>query len=212
MKKFLLLYIVLAAALLSCYDTLNDVRGEINSIWLMFLADTGQNQCYDTAGAVIACSDFGDYPRQDGQWTDKPRGRSYTGPTEYAGDYTTRDNVAGLVWISCARGQTGSDCSAGAASTATWTDANNYCASLDYAGRTNWRLPTNQELQATADYRYADPTIDSEMFPNTPTTYGFHSSTPYYAGAPFYWMFSYDIGRLSNTSTSQYTRCVSDGP
>jgi hypothetical protein len=72
--------------------------------------------------------------------------RSYSGPTAHAvftTDYTTTDNVTGLVWKTCNEGKTGAAC-AGVATTYTWYDSINACSGLNaanagsgYAGRTD---------------------------------------------------------------------------
>lgn len=67
------------------------------------IADTGQTTCYNTAGTVIACGDA-TWPSQDADFANTPNARSFTGPTASGSDYTTKDNVTGLVWKSCSEG------------------------------------------------------------------------------------------------------------
>ena len=82
------------------------------------------------------------------------------------GNETITDNYTGLTWMQCSVGQTwdGSTCS-GTATTHPWDQANALTA--DYAGYSDWRLPTLQELQSIVDYTTYDPAIDVTSFPGT---------------------------------------------
>ena len=63
-------------------------------------------------------------------------------------------------------------------STYTWNDAVSYCNGLSYAGYSDWRLPTPQELLTIVDNSKQYPAIDETYFPNTPAYLGyFWSST-----------------------------------
>lgn len=60
------------------------------------ISDTGQTSCYTNAGAITPCTGTG----QDGEFSNIPNVRSFTGPTQhsvYTTDYTTLDNLRGLV-------------------------------------------------------------------------------------------------------------------
>jgi hypothetical protein len=49
-----------------------------------------------------------------------------------------------------------------------WSAALAYCENLDYAGRTDWRLPNVLELDSLIDYSRHGPAIDPVVFPGTP--------------------------------------------
>ena len=83
------------------------------------------------------------------------------------GNETITDNYTGLTWMQCSVGQTwdGSTCS-GTATTHPWDQANALTA--DYAGYSDWRLPTLQELQSIVDTR---PMTQRLMSPHSPGRY-----------------------------------------
>lgn len=86
------------------------------------------------------------------------------------GDGTVTKNGTGLVWQKCSRGLSGSGCNTGKATAHTWKDAISYCEDLSLAGRTDWRLPSINELQsivADACPWRTRPAIDSGYFPKT---------------------------------------------
>ncbi|WP_338033061.1 DUF1566 domain-containing protein [Leptospira alstonii] len=151
------------------------------------ITDTGQTQCWDTAGTVVACAGT----NQDGEFNDIPVARSFSTPTQhcrYPNDYTTLDQVHGLTWRTCAQGLSGADCSAGTIVPITWNDADagvaGSCAELNtlndgrgYAGKTDWRIPTIRELSSLINGSGAIPYIDAAAFPNTNSLITYISNT-----------------------------------
>jgi hypothetical protein len=184
------------------------------------IADTGQTTCYN-GSASTACGDTL-WPHQDADYANTPNARSFTKAADGTyGDYTTKDNVTGLVWKTCSEGQSGATCATGSASSAIWNNAINSCATLNtansnagYAGRTNWRLPTRAELASLVDYgTSASAKIDAMGFPATGSSYWSASanlSTPGSARTVYF-----VNGQRTNTSwgTGGYIfRCVSSEP
>jgi hypothetical protein len=88
---------------------------------------------------------------------------------------TVSDQLTGLMWQRCARGQTwsGSACG-GLASTYSWDQAS--ALKENFASYSDWRLPTIDELESLVDYEISNPTLQATLFPGTPTT-DFWSST-----------------------------------
>jgi hypothetical protein len=197
------------------------------------IADTGQTLCFNES-TTIPCKDSS-FPNQDGDFLDIPRSRSFTGPTQhpiFTDDYTTTDRTTGLVWKTCNQGQTtginidckGSNASAPYGATVfNWFNAINACAVLNtanagagFAGRKNWRTPTQSELESLIDYSRWNSAIDAVFFPASdgiewwsatssmawPSAYYAGSVTPYWGTAV--------MDRAKNETKS--VRCVSSDP
>ncbi|TGN00514.1 DUF1566 domain-containing protein [Leptospira yasudae] len=125
---------------------------------------TGQTSCWDGAGTAISCSGTG----QDGELQNGSTS-SLTGPTNVTGtDYTTTDNLSGLIWKSCEEGQTGSTCT-GAPSSLSWAASLTACTSLNspgYGNRTDWRLASLREYATMLNYSGSSPATYTSFFPN----------------------------------------------
>jgi hypothetical protein len=127
------------------------------------------------------------------------------------GDGTVKDNATGLIWQKCSKGQTGLDCSGGAATTSNWATAITDCSGLSLASKT-WRLPHVNELKTIVDSTKAtSPAIDTTAFSATVVYYW--SSTTYAPTTTNAWAVSFLDGYVNfNLKTNlNYVRCVS-GP
>jgi len=155
------------------------------------LPDTGQTNCYDSSGSVVACTGTG----QDGAYPVNPM--SYTDN----GNGTVTDNVTGLMWQKQDDG-----------TTRQWSDAGNYCTNLSLGGYSDWRMPTQKELMTVTDYSIPGPgpTINASYFPNTQGSYYWSSTTDAYdAGSA--WDVYFGSGSVYSYSQSyppNYVRCV----
>ena len=154
------------------------------------IADTGQTLCSsgtdgnESMGECTTATVTG----QDGNYTNIPQARNFVGPiahSTYSSDYTTEDNVGGIIWRTCTQGQeyNGTSCT-GLVTGLNWEDGIVSCEELNsvnggsgYAGTNNWRLPTIHELITLVDYGKSDPTIDSEHFPDTTSSWYWTSDT-----------------------------------
>jgi Protein of unknown function (DUF1566) len=136
-----------------------------------------------------------------------PTSTSYTDN----GDGTVTDNVTALVWQ-----QTVSTAFFPWGNSSTVGTAQNYCANLQLAGHTDWRLPSQIELLSIVDQGLPEgtgaPLINTTLFP-TPlfgSTY-FWSSTPA-AGSPGSgWGVAFNSGNPLNGMSpglSCQVRCV----
>ena len=83
------------------------------------------------------------------------------------GDGTVTHKPTGLVWKRCSEGQTwtGTTCS-GEPGKFTALQARGLTA--NYAGKSDWRLPTTEELMSLTDYTKSGPAINTFIFPGTP--------------------------------------------
>ena len=114
--------------------------------------------------------------------------------TDYVdqGDGTVTHTPTHLMWQRCALGQTwtGSTCS-GTASTVTW-DAAKLLTSA-FAGRTDWRLPTEEELLSLVDYGGYYPAINTTLFPNM-SSENFWSASAYAYDSYGAWVVFFNSG------------------
>jgi len=123
------------------------------------------------------------------------------------------DRVTGLMWqrelaSSCA-GCTGTVQRYG--DTCTQPEAKAYCAGLELAGKSDWRLPTAIELASIVDESQQKPAIDRTAFPNTPNEWHWSSSS--FVGASVSaWEINFETGLLDaiqdNAISFDRARCV----
>ncbi|MEM7183011.1 MAG: Ig-like domain-containing protein [Spirochaetota bacterium] len=104
------------------------------------------------------------------------------------------------------------------ASTATAWKACNDANSIPFAGRTNWRVPTRDELRSIIDYSQSEPAIDQTYFPNTISAHGgwdgestYWSSTSSSSTAAWYQGLKVGSVGVASKLRDYYVRCVS-GP
>jgi hypothetical protein len=177
------------------------------------LPDTGQTVCYDNV-QEIPCPQPGEpFYGQDAQYQ-----RAQPAFLDN-GDGTVTDLNTGLSWQQ-GDNQNGSP--------RTWTQASDYCATLDPTGQLGWRLPTRMELLSLVNYAIPipGPTVDVGYFPDCLSDYYWSSSTiTHYwdLGVPYdAWnvTFYYGCSRLANRvynwtwgtqADNEYVRCVRGG-
>jgi len=94
----------------------------------------------------------------------------------------------------------------------TWTEAIDYCQSLDFGTHTDWRLPNFNELYYIADRSKSNPAID-DTFQNVVSDNYWSSSTIVSDTSPA-WVVGFNYGndnhRFTKT-TELFVRCVRDG-
>lgn len=110
------------------------------------------------------------------------------------------DNVTGLIW------QRTID-----VGSFTWDGAKNYCDALTWAGQGDWRLPTEVELGSIIDETKSGVSIDIDVFPNTPMTGAFWSSSPYIGSSGNAWAVAGPFWQAFATSSMYRVRCVRSG-
>ena len=109
-------------------------------------------------------------------------------------DGTIRDDDTKLVWMRCSVGQTwnGSGCSGNPASHS-WQSALNTAYDYEFADKSDWRLPDIKELSSLIEQQCYNPSINENMFPDTPAEQ-YWTSSPYASSARYGWNVSFYLG------------------
>ncbi|MBP5406730.1 DUF1566 domain-containing protein [bacterium] len=186
-------------------DVANQEIQETNSAEVLC---TGQSKCFDKYDEIECPAPSEPFFGQDTQYAEKGYcvKRSFT-TTE---DLVT-DNITGLVWQRNLP-ETYSGCSGSSGTLCAPSEAVSYCNNLNYAGYSDWRLPTPAELGTIVDYGKTNPSIDSEIFPNTPGR-PFWTSDVYLYDTDKNWALDFLQGKIDGNKTTGslsylYVRCV----
>jgi hypothetical protein len=92
----------------------------------------------------------------------------------------------------------------------TWSEAINYCDSLNLGGNSDWRLPNINELNTLVDIKNFNPAIQSDFVANINSSKIYWSSTSSKHDLANAWVVNFLFGEsLFTSKTSSYgTRCV----
>ncbi|MCI5148766.1 MAG: DUF1566 domain-containing protein [Candidatus Electrothrix sp. MAN1_4] len=116
------------------------------------------------------------------------------------GDGTVTDTKTGLMWKRCSEGLSGDTCEHGKVEKYRWYDAMQRFKNVAYAGYTDWRLPTIDELKTLVYCRKRKdkegnckdgseaPKIKQQAFPNNPIWF-FWSGSPYAGSSVNAWWY-----------------------
>ncbi len=148
---------------------------------------------------------------------------------------TVKDTKTGLIWKRCSEGQSGADCSQGEAKKYTWQQAMDHAKQVRFAGHSDWRLPTLDELHSLVYCsngvrkpswydddcdnfwnmkEYQSPTINQIIFPHTESSFYWSasSSVPFPNTDAGFVYFSYGgTGKSSFKSDNHLVRLVRGG-
>jgi len=105
----------------------------------------------------------------------KPIPDTISSPYADNGDGTVTDTRTGLIWQRCAVGQMWNGISC-VGKTSVHKQKQALALRVYFAGRSDWRLPTIDELKSIIEQNEAEPAINMAAFPNTPSSF-FWSST-----------------------------------
>lgn len=127
------------------------------------------------------------------------------------GDGTVTDSRTGLMWMRASVGQEwdGQRCR-GVARRLVLGEA--IAIRSYFAGYNNWRLPTVEELKGLILHPRKSPTIDVDVFPDTPENY-FWTSSPDIADQRYVWRVGFDVGNINGNlpDVLSCVRLVRDG-
>ena len=112
-------------------------------------------------------------------------------------DGTAIHNVTGLTWMRCSLGQNwdGKGCG-GTATAYTWEAALQAAAKQSFAGQSDWRLPSRNELETILEESCHSPAINEKVFPATPPAY-YWTSSPYTGLANGAWSVDFGYGSVN---------------
>jgi hypothetical protein len=90
----------------------------------------------------------------------------------------------------------------------THAEASQYCADLEYGGFSDWRLPTLHELFTITDHGWSSPSVDPNLFPNTPNGNTW-TATPVAVSPGQYWTVSFYAAMTGAAlaDTPAFVRC-----
>ncbi|TXT40238.1 MAG: branched-chain amino acid ABC transporter2C amino acid-binding protein [Comamonadaceae bacterium] len=128
------------------------------------------------------------------------------------GDGTVTHTATGLMWKRCIETSAwdGTSCSSpgatGGAPYMSW-DAAKVMTST-FAGKSDWRLATQDELLTIVDYTRSSPALNTTVFPNTPPFSYVYSSTPKAGTTSTGWGVYFERGDVYPTSGGFHVRLV----
>ena len=183
------------------------------------LPDTGNGNprlCYNDS-ASQPCNDGNTgWPRQDADAVGDAAACSLSfTPLTIGSDSVVLDNCTNLMWTKCPYGASGSDCSVNEWGTmTTWKAALQTCATLNYGGYTDWRLPNVKELLSLLDFTYDSnlgvALINAIAFPNSTPGNVWSATTPFAVpgraySVDFWWGAAVTSSKADD---NEYVRCV----
>ncbi len=162
---------------------------------------TGQTKCYNASFSMTCpSSSSADFFGQDAYYASlgKCTPQSFTVQT-LSNQKVVVDNNTGLMWQQTIPTEQ-----------YTWDNADSYCGSLTYAGYSDWRMPTPQELLTIVDNSKYEPAIDTTYFPDTTPRGYFWSSSSQSDSTNYAWGVDFFFGSVSgnNKANDKYVRCV----
>jgi hypothetical protein len=173
---------------------------------------TGQDKCFNNKKQMDSCpaSPSADFYGQDAQYANSDYCLSNSFST--TNDLVT-DNITGLVWQRKLPTE-GCPKSEGGAIICTKQEAIDYCSNLNYAGHSDWRLPTPEEYATIKNFGEGSAIAGSDYFPLPSTTSTiFWTTSSSLASSGKSWAVDFQTGETTEqddtkASSAFYVRCV----
>ncbi|MGK5090930.1 DUF1566 domain-containing protein [Deltaproteobacteria bacterium TL4] len=171
-----------------------NTRGEMARGVNVIIFDNGRHGYYipDTGQTISYTSTLGedhDYLLNEPSYTDNDDG-------------TITDNITGLIW------QKEDD-----NTKRTWSEAQDYCNSLNLASFSDWQLPSKKTLMRIVNYRTYNSSINEAYFSKTKSSDYYWTASNYIAFSNTAWVIDFGSGVVysSHMSLNNYVRCVRNG-
>jgi len=118
---------------------------------------------------------------------------------------TVTHTPTGLMWKQCNEGLSGPACAISTVSPQDWPTALTTARNSTFAGYTDWRLPTKQELESLVDSTCFSPAINDTVFPATVADWTW-TSTTFFGDPAFAWVVGFNDGNslAGNKSGNRY--------
>lgn len=165
-----LAFLVVTAGAFALLQTKNHIPSDFRDA----IADNMKSKDFDTALPILD-KDNVEFP------VPKPERAVIVEVKEETGHYVvqnpvgsslvTADNRTGLMWIT-------NPVDAGIGDIYGWREALHICRRLEYAGHTDWRMPSSNELLSLYVRKSSPPNIDTRYFQNISSGY-YWTVTPY---------------------------------
>ncbi len=134
------------------------------------------------------------YPKTSDKFTKCVRGQESYAENDYSltdDDTAVTDAATGLVWTRAYSNDTTefpqvASIGLGDGSMQ-WSDALAFCEDLDYAGKTDWKLPDIKELQSIVAYAQGEPAIDTNFFELAAIDLPDHCNGGTLSAFPYFW-------------------------
>ena len=169
---------------------------------------TGQTQCFNTYQEISCTQTDSSFYGQDGLYASQ--GYCLQKSLDATTDLVT-DNITGLVWQRNLPSKY-DGCTGNSGATCLHDQALSYCENLEYAGYSDWRLPSPEEFATIIDYG-KEPAIDSDKLPLPKTSNKtFWTRTELVSSNlsnPKFWYVNFSNGETTDDEDkAKYVRCV----
>lgn len=127
---------------------------------------------------------------------------------------TITHTPTGLMWKKCVQGFSDIACATGSPETHNWGNALKQGFNESFAGQTDWRLPSRNELLSIVETACSTPAINPTRFPGTPLSGLFWTGTHAgVVGGDMAWgiRFATGVSELTTKTTKSFVRLVRGG-